>query len=74
MASRSKDSHRPLRVGDRVRIKKYKTWIAWGDRKPQKFGYIERREGGYIYVRPRWWKKHELIEFYDVELEHADLR
>jgi len=72
MASHSKRSQRPLRVGDRVRIKKYKTWIAWGDRKPQEFGFIERRDGGYIYVRPRW-QKHT-IEFYDVELELANPR
>ena len=59
-----------IRKGDRVRIKKYKTWIAWGDRTPQEFGFVTRRNGAYIYVRPRW-QKH-VIEFYDSELELAN--
>jgi hypothetical protein len=70
MASRKTKPRRSFRVGDRVRIKRYRTWISWGKRKPQKFGFIESINGAYILVRPRW-NKHT-IEMYDVEIALAN--
>lgn len=60
-------------AGDRVRIKNYKTAIAWGSKKPQEFGFVTAVDGAYIYVRPRWSGDDHIIEFYPGEIEHAPL-
>ncbi|MBK9141481.1 MAG: hypothetical protein IPM23_03225 [Candidatus Melainabacteria bacterium] len=60
-----------FRVGDRVEILRYRKEIAWGDRKPQRFGFITSIDGAYILIRPRWWKAGELIERYPSEIRHA---
>lgn len=59
---------RALRVGDKVEIIGHRTTVSWGDRKPQKYGFVVSIDGAYILVRPRWWKKNELIEKYPNEL------
>jgi hypothetical protein len=64
---------RPFCVGDRVRFLLYRKAISWGDRKPQKFGYIVSIDGAYILVRPRWWKQDELIERYPNEIALSNL-
>ncbi len=61
-------------MGDRVAIINFRRAIAWGDRKPQKFGFIVNIDGAYILVRPRWWKKDELIERYPNEIKLAPRR
>jgi hypothetical protein len=64
-------SRRGFRVGDRVRFLGYRTALSWGDRKPQKYGFIVNINGGYILVRPRWWKQDQLIERYPNEIALA---
>lgn len=58
-----------FKVGDKVEILNYKTALSWGDRKPQKFGFVVAVDGGYIYVKPRWWKEGEHFEFYASEIK-----
>lgn len=58
-----------FRVGDRVEILNYKREIAWGDRTPQRYGFITNIDGAYILVRPRWQK--DVIERYPNEIRHA---
>jgi hypothetical protein len=70
MPKAKKTKRRSFRVGDRVRIKNYRTMIAWGKRTPQPIAFITNINGAYILVRPRW-QKHE-IEFYQNEIEFAD--
>lgn len=60
--------NRALQVGDKVEIIGYRTTISWGDRKPQKYGFVVSIDGAYILVRPRWWRANELIERYPGEL------
>jgi len=60
-----------LKVGDRVRILHYKTTIAWGDRKPQEYGFVMNIDGAYVLVRPRWRPRRELIEFLLPEIVSA---
>lgn len=59
---------RAFQVGDKVEILGYRKTVSWGDRKPQKFGFIVSIDGAYILVRPRWWRASELIEKYPNEL------
>ncbi len=66
-----KNINRPFRVGDRVRFLNHLKEISWGDRKPQEFGFITRIDGAYIYVRPRWSPKKDVIERYPGEIAHA---
>ncbi|MBZ0185130.1 MAG: hypothetical protein K8F91_02685 [Candidatus Obscuribacterales bacterium] len=68
-----KARNKPFRVGDRVEFLGYKTALTWGDRKPQRYGYIANINGAYILIRPRWWKKDELIERYPNEIRQAPL-
>lgn len=68
---RPKRTQRALRVGDRVEILNYRRAIAWGKRKPQKYGFITNINGAYILVRPRWRPVDELIELYPNELRLA---
>ncbi|MCA9815682.1 MAG: class II fumarate hydratase [Candidatus Obscuribacterales bacterium] len=68
MASNGKKGYR---VGDRVEFLGYKTAISWGDRKPQRYGFIESIDGAYINVRPRWWPEGEVIERYPAEIKPA---
>ncbi|MGD9681908.1 MAG: hypothetical protein AB7W16_12055 [Candidatus Obscuribacterales bacterium] len=63
-----------FQVGDRVEILRYRKEIAWGDRKPQRYGFITSIDGSYILIRPRWWKEDELIERYPSEIRHAPLK
>ena len=69
----AKKSQRGFRVGDRVEILGYRL-LAWGDRKPQRYGFIVNINGAYHLVRPRWWKKDELFEFYPNEIRQANQR
>lgn len=62
-----------FKVGDRVELLQYKH-LSWGDRKPQRYGYVTRIDGAYHYVRPRWWKASEVFEFYPGEIKHAPLQ
>jgi len=64
-------SPHPFKVGDRVEIIGYRR-LAWGKRKPQKYGFVTNINGAYHLVRPRW-QKHE-FEFYPNEIRHADTR
>ncbi|HMO21761.1 MAG TPA: hypothetical protein PKC98_12440, partial [Candidatus Melainabacteria bacterium] len=59
------------RVGDRVEFLGYKTAISWGDRKPQRYGFVESIDGAYINVRPRWWPEGEVVERYPAEIKPA---
>jgi len=63
---------RPFHVGEKVEIRNYKTAISWGARKPQRYGFIERIDGAYHYVRPRWWPAQDVIELYPGEIKHID--
>jgi hypothetical protein len=70
MAKSAKKNRRAgFRVGDRVEILNYKRAIAWGDRTPQRYGFITNINGAYILVRPRWQKDE--LERYDTEIRHA---
>jgi hypothetical protein len=64
-------SKQDFRVGDRVRFLAYRKALSWGNRKPQKYGFIVNINGAYILVRPRWWGKEELIERYPNEIALA---
>ena len=59
-----------FKVGDKVEILGYRH-LAWGDRKPQRYGFIVNINGAYHLVRPRWWKANELFEFYPGEIRLA---
>lgn len=59
---------RALRVGDKVEILGYRKTVSWGNRKPQKYGFVVSIDGAYILVRPRWWRADELVEKYPNEL------
>ncbi len=61
-----------FKAGDRVEIVRQD--ISWKPRKKQRYGYITRIDGAYYYVRPRWWKKDEVLELYDVEIRPAPLK
>jgi len=61
---------RGFKVGDKVEILGYRR-LAWGNRKPQRYGFITNINGAYHYVRPRWWKKSEVFEFYPGEIRLA---
>lgn len=65
------NARKGYRVGDRVEFLGYKTAISWGDRKPQRYGFIESIDGAYINVRPRWWPEGEVIERYPAEIKPA---
>lgn len=70
--NRIRNRRKPFRAGDRVEI--LRKDISWGKRKKQRYGYITRIDGAYIYVRPLWWKEGEVLELYAVELRHASLK
>lgn len=71
MKKNTRRGRNDFQVGDRVEITRKD--IAWGSRKKQKFGHITRIDGGYHYVRPRWWKQSEVFELYAGEIRHAPL-
>jgi hypothetical protein len=66
------DKKRPrgFKVGDKVEILGYRR-LAWGDRKPQRYGFIVNINGAYHLVRPRWRPANELFEFYPNEIRLA---
>ena len=52
-----------LNVGDRV----FST-----SRGKMIIGFITHKNGSYVYVRPRWAKPDNYIEFYDNELQNLN--
>ena len=58
-----------FRVGEKVEIRHFRTAISWGNRKPQKYGFIVSIDGAYINVRPRWWPEGQYIERYPGEIK-----
>ena len=56
--------NRGFKVGDRVRILGYRKTVSWAGLKPEKYGYITRIDGAYIYVRPRWKPADFILEKY----------
>ena len=53
-----------FKVGDKVKI------TGVGDKWNGKYATIEKIDGAYIYIRPRWYK-HQ-IEVYECEIEYVD--
>jgi hypothetical protein len=67
---RGRKTSRSFKVGDKVEIIGYRR-LAWGNRKPQKYGFIVNINGAYHLVRPRWWKTSECFELYRGEIRLA---
>lgn len=68
----SRDRNRAIKRGARVRITRTDLGSDWARRR-NKNGRITRIDGGYIYVRPMWWKRGRVFELYDNEIEPLDL-
>jgi|TARA_Y100000310_G_scaffold301423_1_gene337920 hypothetical protein len=58
-----------MKVGDRVEILQAEHISGLKHRKPPVYGYIERIDEEYVYVRPTW--RTYLIELYRSELKHV---